>query len=104
MDFEIVMMNAIRRNVEPEVHISGCFFHLCKNRGKYIQNLGLAAIYQNSDEVKLWYGMVDGLAFLPQNHIAAGMQHFQQNVPAGFVVPLLDYFDETYVSGMFCTL
>ena len=102
MDFELAMMNAIHHTLGPQVRILGCFFHLCKNTWKHIQNLGLAVIYQNDDQVKLWCGMLDGLAFLPVNDVAAGMIHLRQNVPAVFA-PLLQYFDETYVSGKFCT-
>ena len=45
--------------------------------------------------------MVDDLVFLPVNDVAAGMIHLRQNVPTGFAA-LLQYFDETYISGKFC--
>ena len=44
--------------------------------------------------------MIDGLAFLPPDQVANGMLHLRNVVPDE-AVPLLDYFDTTYVTGRF---
>ena len=41
---------------------------------------------------------MDGLAFLPENEIPLGMTYLHTLMPQ-FGVPLLDYFEETYISG-----
>ena len=44
--------------------------------------------------------MLGGLASLPINLVSAGMQYLKANTPNGFD-PLVQYFDQTYVSGTF---
>ena len=45
-------------------------------------------------------GISTGLAFLPPDQVANGMLHLRNVVPDE-AVPLLDYFDTTYVTGRF---
>jgi len=42
--------------------------------------------------------MLDGLAFLPVCDVTAGLQHLRDIMPTS-AVPLVDYFDATYVNG-----
>ena len=44
--------------------------------------------------------MLDGLTFLPEDDVAEGMTYARENIPDGFE-PLLQYFDNTYVSGSY---
>ena len=53
--------------------------------------------------MKLFYGMLDGLAFLPKEDITEGMVYLRENIPGGFE-PLLQYFDNTYVAGSYYQL
>ena len=39
---------------------------------RHINELGLTNLYENSDDVKKTVGMMDGLAFLPLQHVNAG--------------------------------
>ena len=96
VDFELAMINALRHVFGQNMDISGCFFHLCQNTWKHIQELGLADDYMNDDNIKLWCGMIDGLAFLPEHLGQNGLRHLQQEVPLGFD-PLLQYFERTYM-------
>lgn len=50
--------------------------------------------------MKLFSGMVDGLAFLPVDDVSSGMEYLQNNTPDGCEA-LLEYFDRTYVTGTF---
>ena len=100
IDFEKGMFNAIYRVFGSQVFVKGCFFHLTKNTWKHIQSLGLADQYLEDEEIKLFCGMIDALAYLPLNLVADGMQYLTQNTPSGFE-PLVEYFDKTYVSGTY---
>ena len=44
--------------------------------------------------------MIDGLSFLPEDDVHAGMMYLKDHVPTD-LEPLLDYFDATYVSGTY---
>ena len=100
LDFEKAMMNAILRFFGAHVEVKACFFHLCQSSWRKIQELGLSQEYINDDDIKLFCGMLDGLAFLPGNLVSAGMQYLKANTPNRFDA-LVQYFDQTYVSGTF---
>ena len=80
--------------------MKGSFFHLCQNTWRHIQQLGLAQQYIDDDNIKSFCGMIDGLAFLPENLLHAGIQYLSDNAPNGFL-PLVEYFDQTYISGTY---
>jgi hypothetical protein len=42
---------------------------------------GLVQQYMADEEVKLFVGMVDGLAFLPENDVVGGMRLLRRIVP-----------------------
>ena len=50
--------------------------------------------------MKLFYGMLTGLAFFPEENVAEEMNYLQENIPDGFE-QLLQYFDITYVFGSY---
>ena len=52
MDFEMAAMNAVRNVFGPLVSLDGCFYHLCQNTWRHIQDLGLVVQYNASDVVK----------------------------------------------------
>ena len=47
-DFELAAMNAFRQ-VLPNTDIKGCYYHLCSNMWKHVQNNGLQQRYNNDD-------------------------------------------------------
>ena len=65
-----------------------------------VQSLGLVTLYRDSEEVKLFCGMLDGLAFLPVGDVPAGLAKLKEDIPEG-LEPLVDYFDATYISGTY---
>ena len=85
---------AVTSSFEPQVNVHGCFYHLAQATWRKIQTLGLVQRYR---EEKLFCGMIDGLAFLPVDDVAEGMTYLRENTPEG-LEPLLDYFDNAYVS------
>ena len=67
-DFETAVFNTLRRIYGPLIDIRGCFYHLCQSTWRHIQQLGLTNLYRTRDDVKIFVGMMDGLAFLPLAH------------------------------------
>lgn len=100
MDFEDAMCRAIIAALGEHVAVKGCFYHLTQSTWRKIQSLGLVQEYRDNEAVRLFCGMIDGLAFLPVDKVSDGMQYLRENTPEGSE-ELLDYFDATYVSGSF---
>ena len=57
-------------------------------------------LYRSDDDVKLFCGMLDGLAFLPVADVPEGLKYLKEHTPEG-LEPLIDYFDATYISGSY---
>ena len=100
VDFEMAMHNALRAIFGPLIGIDGCFFHLCGNTWKHLQELGLTVFYRANYQAKKFVGMMDGLAFLPVQDLQAGVAIVRQELPHQSFLPLLDYFLSTYVGVM----
>jgi len=47
--------------------INRCFYHLCQSTCKKIQKFGLSEIYKENNNLRKYFDMIDGLAFLPQD-------------------------------------
>ena len=100
LDFETAAINAVRSTFGPHVLTKGCFYHLTQCTWCKVQELGLSAAYKEDAELKHFCGMIDALAFLPVSDVDDGMAFLKENVPEE-VIPLLNYFDSTYVSGSY---
>ena len=98
IDFEDAVIKSIRAVIGLVPEIQCCFFHLCQNTWKHIQNLGLVDTYKNDPAFSLFCCMLDGIAFLPVADIVPGMAYLRTIMPPA-AQPLVDYFDETYVNG-----
>jgi len=97
-DFEAAAMKAATAVFGSCVEIKGCYFHLCQSTWRRIQNLGLVGDYRKNEEIRLYCGMLDALAFLPTQDVNKGMQYLWETAPLQ-LAELLSYFDKTYVSG-----
>ena len=100
LDFEKSAIQAVSTILGPHVDTKGCFFHLTQSTWRKIQELGLVNCYRDSNDCKLFCGMMDGLAFLPLDKLQEGMSFLKDITPEGFE-DLLTYFDRTYVIGTF---
>ena len=99
-DFEQDCITAVSTTLGQHVHIQGCFYHLTQSTWRKIQELGLITRYRSEEDVKLFCGMIDGLAFLPTSDVSAGFDYLREHTPEG-LEPLIDYFSSTYVSGTY---
>ena len=75
-DFEMAAMHAVTAMFGQQVHVQGCFFHLCESTWRYVQDLGLTALYNADDVAKHFVGMLDSLALLPLADVPGGMRNF----------------------------
>lgn len=98
VDFEIAVHQAIRSVFGNTVTIRGCFYHLTQSTWRKIQSLGLTDQYREDEEFRLYCGQLDALAFLPVDRVEEGMAFIRRTMPPA-AVDLVNYFDETYVSG-----
>jgi len=94
------VINAVMSFFGPQVNVHGCFYHLTEATWRKIQTLGLVQQYREEEDVKLFCGMLDELAFLPVGDVPGGMTYLREHTPEG-LEPLLDYFGNTYVSRVF---
>jgi len=92
LDFEQATLQAITAVLGTEVNIRCCFYHLTQSSWRKIQELGLSTIYKESEEIKLFCGMVDSLAFLPLEDVSTGMNFLKNNTPEGMEL-FVTYFD-----------
>ena len=92
------MIKAIRHVFGWPVEIHGCFFHLCQSTWRKIQSLGLTNRYKTDKNVQEFCGVLDALAFLPENDVLEGMTYLRSICPDSLDA-LVCYFDQTYVTG-----
>jgi hypothetical protein len=65
-DYEVAVMQAIRAVFGDDIVTRGCFFHLTQSTWRKIQELpGLSAMYKDTESLRHFCGMLDGLAFVP---------------------------------------
>ena len=81
-DFEMAAMHAVTAVFGQQMHVQGCFFHLCQSTWRHVQDLGLTALYNADDVAKHFVRMLDGLALLPLADVLAGMAHLRANTPS----------------------
>lgn len=80
-DFELVIINTIKNKLDAHIRIRSCFYHLSQNIFQKIQKLGLASNYISDSNSRHFCGIIHGLAFVPLNRIAEGMQFIRDNAP-----------------------
>lgn len=80
-DFEDNVLRAIAAVFGREVSSKGCFYHLTQSTWRKVQELGLVQHYTTSSEFRLFCGMIDALAFLPQEDVDEGMRYIKNVIP-----------------------
>ena len=63
IDFERSVDLALIAVYGPQVHIQYCFYHLTQSTWRQIQSLGLTNMYKDDNELRLFCGQLDALAF-----------------------------------------
>ena len=98
-DFELSIIRACEE-VYPGVPVSCCFFHLGQSLYRRVQAEGLQGLYNDPDDhtVRRFVHMMLALAFVPQDEVANAFELLAAEAPED-LQPVLDYFENTYVSG-----
>uniref|UniRef100_A0A0L8HB40 MULE transposase domain-containing protein n=1 Tax=Octopus bimaculoides TaxID=37653 RepID=A0A0L8HB40_OCTBM len=99
-DFEDAVLRSVQTVWEQNASRQGCFYQLIQSTCQKIQDLDLTNPYNTDEEFQNFVGMLDGLAFLPLPQVQAGMQVLR-NIAPNEAQDLLDYFDSTYVFGLY---
>ena len=73
LDFETSSHQAIHNVLGSIVGIKGCFYHLTQGTWRKIQVFGLSTLYKENTAVKQFCGMIDGLAYLPEEDVIEGI-------------------------------
>ena len=82
---------ALRTSVQnglevSQVTIHCCFYHLTQSTWRKIRELGLATVYKENEDIKIFCAMVDSLAFLPLEDISDGMNYLKHAVASNQLV------------------
>ena len=80
-DFEDSVLRAVTAVFGRHIDHQGCFYHFTQATWRRIQQLSLVPFYRQSDDFRLFCGMVDGLAFLPVDDLQNGM-HLLRTLPS----------------------
>ena len=93
-DFEMAAMHAVTAVFGQQVHVQGCFFHLCQSTWRHVQDLGLTALYNADDVAK---------QFVRSGTVATGGRAGRDGTSSRqhpqHLDDVIDYFDATYVTG-----
>lgn len=96
-DFELAQLNAARKVFEG-ASTHGCYFHLCQNMYKKVQQLGYQTTYGGSYRVQLIFKQLPSLAFLPASEIPKAFDELKE-ISSNMLPNLFDYFSDYYVHG-----
>ena len=101
LDCEKAATNSAEINFNA-VDIKGCFFHLCSNICKKIQNSGMKQLYENDQEFSTLMRMVACLAFVPTLDVPQASYDLDADIHLNYnnhngVDAVLDYVEDTYI-------
>ena len=96
MDFEKAVMNSVILIFKCIVY--GCFFHLSNNFFKKVQEKNLID-YAQDDEFRLYYKLMQGLAFVPEIDVLEAFLILQQSSPSKFT-EIQEYLEVYYIGKL----
>ena len=95
VDFEIASINAFSQYFHT-TKVQGCFFHLCQNVWRKVQQLGIGARYMQDPEFATKVRMLPALAFATPFDIPEIFNDLFLQLPAE-AYDLALYFENTYI-------
>ena len=99
MDYEAAAHKGFLE-VYPDVHLSGCYFHLKQSVLRKVAELGLRQKYREEEEFNVQVKMMTALAFVPPEDVATTFEALSDAFPDEESTDcLLDYFKSTYIEG-----
>ena len=97
-DFEEGAINAFRSKL-PGIECTGCFFHLCQNIFRRIQEDGLQVRYSQDPQFALVLRMLPALAFAPVGDVIDYFEALEEIFPEE-AEEVVSYFEKNYVGGL----
>jgi hypothetical protein len=99
-DFERSAMNAYEEEF-PGIVIKGCHFHMTQSLWRKIQELGLAVDYKENSQLRAWFDLFKGLAFVPLNLIELAFNIILDSKPLKNekIDLFIKYFTSTWFSS-----
>lgn len=99
VDFERACINAVAQ-LDPNIDIKGCFYHLSSNVWKHIQQFGYQQRYNDDQEFALHTRMICAVAFLPPDDVVEGFEQLADLIRETYdnqMDDILEYFEDTYI-------
>jgi hypothetical protein len=91
-------MNALS-TVFPNASILGCLFHLGQSLWRRIQNEGLATLYRDDENIKLYSKMLIALSFVPPEDVASAFDELNESRPDN-LDNVYNYWEDNYVGRL----
>ena len=98
IDFERAAIN-VCWVVFPLALVRCCFFHLCQNVYKKVQEHHLTNVYQNDNLFRINIRMISALAFVPVQDVVRSFVMLCNHCGAQ-EQPILQYFESTYIGEL----
>lgn len=96
LDFELAVINAAKSIFGTHYSfillIRGCFYQICQSTYRKIQELGLSNTYKENENFRMFWSMIDSLAFLLLDKVREGMEYPKQNTHTD-AEDILFYYD-----------
>ena len=98
-DFELAAIIAFQ-DLFPSVDIKGCFFHFSQAVWRKVQEMGLANLYKENDELRKTVKCLVALALIPPEDVLLGFEKIIETLPPDTALtPLLEYFESTWLGS-----
>ena len=98
MDFDPAMWDAAQQTF-PDVTLLGCSFHWTQAVYCKIQELGLAAVYQNGHKTNNYLRKLMALQYLPAKHITPVFEQLQAKASTPALQALCEYIRATWINS-----
>lgn len=99
VDFERAAMNAFA-GAYPKAVVTGCYFHLCQNVLRKVNEVGLKTVYETDNVVRGFVRCLPAVAFVPPADVEAAFETLASYMPdTEHIDEVVTYFEHTYVRG-----
>ena len=98
-DFELAAINSFRK-IFPRTEVKGCFFHFAQAIWRKIQDLGLAGLYKENDDIRKVVKCLVALALIPSEYVHLAFCKILETLPPDTpLMPFLEYYENTWLGA-----
>lgn len=99
VDFETAAMQAFG-TAFPDSTVTGCYFHLCQNVLRKVQEIGMKADYESDNAIRGYVRCLAALSHVPADNVTDAFDSLTEDHPSHEKMnELLSYFEHTYIRG-----